>query len=51
MKNYSLIGSVNSDDTIMNSKIMDPDINKLTLATSDAILITHYAKEEYFNEK
>ena len=26
-----------------------PDINKLTLATSDAILITHYAKEEYFN--
>ena len=28
-----------------------PDVNKLTLATSDAILITHYAKEEYFNEK
>ena len=27
-----------------------PDINKLTLATSDAILITHYAKEVYFNE-
>ena len=27
-----------------------PDVNKLTLATSDAILITHYAKEEYFNE-
>ena len=27
-----------------------PNINKLTLATSDAILITHYAKEEYFNE-
>ena len=27
------------------------DVNKLTLATSDAILITHYAKEEYFNEK
>ena len=26
-----------------------PDVNKLTLATSDAILITHYAKEEYFN--
>jgi hypothetical protein len=26
-----------------------PDINKLTLATSDAILITHYAREEYFN--
>ena len=28
-----------------------PDVNKLTLATSDAILITHYAKGEYFNEK
>ena len=27
-----------------------PDVNKLTLATSDAVLITHYAKEEYFNE-
>ena len=27
-----------------------PNINKLTLATSDAILITHYAKEEYFND-
>ena len=26
-----------------------PKVNKLTLATSDAILITHYAKEEYFN--
>ena len=28
-----------------------PDVNKLTLATSDAILITHYAKGEYFSEK
>jgi len=28
-----------------------PKINKLTLATSDAILIVHYAKEEYFNER
>ena len=28
-----------------------PNVNKLTLATSDAILITHYAKEEYFNDK
>ena len=28
-----------------------PKVNKLTLATSDAILITHYAKGEYFNEK
>ena len=27
-----------------------PNVNKLTLATSDAILITHYAREEYFNE-
>ena len=26
-----------------------PKVNKLTLATSDAILIAHYAKEEYFN--
>ena len=26
-----------------------PNINKLTLATSDAILITHFAKEEFFN--
>jgi len=28
-----------------------PNVNKLTLATSDAILITHFAKEEYFNDK
>ena len=28
-----------------------PSIKRVTLATSDAILITHYAKEEYFNEK
>ena len=27
-----------------------PNINKLTLATSDAILITHYARREYFND-
>ena len=27
-----------------------PNINKLTLATSDAILITHYARKEYFND-
>ena len=27
-----------------------PKVNKLTLATSDAILITHYAKGEHFNE-
>ena len=27
-----------------------PSIKRVTLATSDAILITHYAKEEYFNE-
>ena len=26
-----------------------PNVNKLTLATSDAILITHFAKEEFFN--
>jgi hypothetical protein len=28
-----------------------PKVNKLTLATSDAILIAHYARKEYFNEK
>ena len=28
-----------------------PKVNKLTLATSDAILITEYAREEYFNEE
>ena len=27
-----------------------PKVNKLTLATSDAILITHYARREYFND-
>ena len=28
-----------------------PEIKRVTLKTSDAILITKYAKEEYFNEK
>mgnify|MGYP003147831464 CR=1 FL=1 len=28
-----------------------PEIKRVTLKTSDAILITHYAKKEYFNEK
>ena len=28
-----------------------PKINKLTLATSDAILITYYARKEHFNDK
>ena len=27
-----------------------PSIKRVTLATADAILIAHYAKEEYFNE-
>ena len=27
-----------------------PSIKRVTLATADAILITHYAKEEHFNE-
>ena len=27
-----------------------PELKKITLKTSDAILITKYAKEEYFNE-
>ena len=30
------------------AKELYPNINKITLATSDAILIGHYAKEEYF---
>ena len=28
-----------------------PSIKRVTLATSDAILITHYAREQYINEK
>ena len=31
------------------AKELYPDIKKVTLATADAILITHYAKEEHFN--
>ena len=33
------------------AKKLYPELKKVTLATADAILITHYAKEEYFNEK
>ena len=33
------------------AKELYPDLKKVTLATADAILITHYAKEEHFNEK
>ena len=33
------------------AKELYPDIKKITLATADAVLIGHYAKEEYFNEK
>ena len=32
------------------AKELYPELKKITLATADAILITHYAKEEYFNE-
>ena len=32
------------------AKELYPNIKKITLATSDAILIGHYAKEEYFND-
>ena len=32
-------------------KKLYPQLPKVTLATADAVLITHYAKEEYFNEK
>ena len=33
------------------AKELYPDIKRVTLKTSDAILIVHYAKGEYFNEK
>ena len=33
------------------AKELYPELKKVTLATADAILITHYAKEEYFNGK
>jgi len=33
------------------AKELYPELKKVTLATADAILITHYAKEEYFNER
>ena len=33
------------------AKKLYPELNKVTLATADAILITHYGKEEYFNGK
>ena len=32
------------------AKELYPDLKKITLATADAILIAHYAKEKYFNE-
>ena len=31
------------------AKELYPELKKVTLATSDAILITHYAKEKFFN--
>ena len=31
------------------AKELYPQLKKITLATADAILIAHYAKEEYFN--
>ena len=33
------------------AKELSPKLKKVTLATADAILIAHYAKEEYFSEK
>ena len=33
------------------AKELYPNLKKVTLATADAILIGHYAKEEYFNEE
>jgi len=32
------------------AKKLYPELNKVTLATADAILITHYAEKEHFNE-
>ena len=32
------------------AKELYPSLKKVTLKTADSILITHYAKEEYFNE-
>ena len=37
MKNFSLIGSTNVDETIMNSKILDPDLDKLTPVPVSAV--------------
>ena len=33
------------------AKKLYPELNRVTLATADAILITHYGKEEYFSGK
>ena len=33
------------------AKELYPSLKKVTLATADSILIAHYAKEAYFNEK
>ncbi len=33
------------------AKELYPQLKRVTLATADAILITHYGKEEYFNGK
>ena len=33
------------------AKKLYPQLKRVTLATADAILITHYGKEEYFNGK
>ena len=33
------------------AKELYPSIKRVTLATADSILIAHFAKEEYFNEK
>ena len=33
------------------AKELYPSIKRVTLATADSILIAHFAKEDYFNEK
>jgi hypothetical protein len=37
LKNFNLVGSENVDETIMNSKILDPDISRLTPVKIEAI--------------
>ena len=44
-------GAMSEEELRAKAKELYPELKRVTLATADAILITHYAKEEYFNEK